>query len=181
MKQRQQMNLISTSHWHLFKERTIELYIPPFAERRHLADLTRFTLPELWPADWTITQPLWWKWWEWPLALEVSIVSLLVIASRKKTNTCWCIHGLALSDLYAFTQKHAHVWYHLQLTGITYPAAADQLQKQKRLESSAWTNTLLLSLSINGSWTVFKKSFLVSPTTQSLLQHTPAFTHIRSA
>lgn len=42
---------------------------------------------------------------------------------------------LALRDLYAFTQKHAHVWHHLQLTGITYPAAANQLQKQKRLES----------------------------------------------
>lgn len=100
----------------------------------------------------------------------------------QKKNKHMLMHTwLALSDLYAFTQKHAHVWYHLQLTGITYPAAADQLQKQKRLESSAWTNTLLLSLSINGSWTVFKKSFLVSPTTQSLLQRTPAFTHIRSA
>lgn len=91
----------------------------------------------------------------------------------QKKNKHMLMHTwLALSDLYAFTQKHAHVWYHLQLTGITYPAAADQLQRQKRLESSAWTNTLLLSLSINGSWTVFKKS---------LLQRTPAFTHIRSA
>lgn len=115
MKQRQQMNLSSTSHWHLFKERTIELYIPPFAERRHLADLTRFTLPELWPADWTITQPLWWKWWEWPLALEVSIVSLLVIASRKKQKQ---------THVGAYMAWHSVIYMHLHrnmlMFGIIY-------------------------------------------------------------